>query len=208
MLASISPLGKRAHAFRWWLTVAAYLLGSVVGGATLGLVSGALGAFVPASWRWSALAATLVAALLFVGLLLDLRVAGRRLPSWVRQVDEAWLTRYRGWVYGLGFGAQLGFGMVTIVTSSTVYATVLLCALSGSPRLGLLMGTAFGAVRGIPVLLTARVRQRDDLHRLFRGLDRWARPVDRLAKATLGGAGVAFAVVATLDLLGTAWGPR
>ena len=45
------------------------------------------------------------AVLLLAGLLLDRRVGGLRLPTWHRQVDERWLARYRGWVYGLGFGA-------------------------------------------------------------------------------------------------------
>ena len=32
MLSSISPLGERARASRWWLTTAAYLIGSLAGG--------------------------------------------------------------------------------------------------------------------------------------------------------------------------------
>ena len=104
------------------------------------MVAAALGGLLPESWRGSPVAAILVAALLLAGLPLDSRVAGLRLPTWRRQVDEAWLGRYRGWVYGAGFGVQLGLGVVTIVTSATVYATVLLCALSGSPPVGLALG--------------------------------------------------------------------
>ena len=94
--------------------------------------------------------------LLLAGLLLDRRAAGLRLPTWRRQVDEAWLARYRGWVYGAGFGLQLGLGVVTIVTSATVYATVLLCALSGSPPVGLALGALFGLARALPVLGAGR----------------------------------------------------
>jgi hypothetical protein len=36
--------------------------------------------------------------------------SGSGCPSWQRQVDERWLTTYRGWVYGAGFGFQLGAG--------------------------------------------------------------------------------------------------
>ena len=35
-------------------------------------------------------------------------VGGFRLPSHTRQVNEAWLDEYRGWVYGGGFGWQIG----------------------------------------------------------------------------------------------------
>ena len=185
MLASISPLGERARSSRWGVTVTAYVLGSVVGGATVGLLAAALGSLLPPSWRGSPAAGVLVAAVLLAGLLLDLRVAGLRLPTWRRQVDEAWLGRYRGWVYGGGFGVQLGLGVVTIVTSATVYATVLLCALSGSPPVGLALGTVFGLVRALPVLGLAGMHDRAALHRVFHRLERWAPRADRLARATL-----------------------
>ncbi len=92
----------------------------------------------------------MVALLLLVGLVFDLRGAPS-VPSWRRQVDVAWLTRYRGWVYGAGFGAQLGFGLVTIITSTTTYAAVLLAALTGHLGAGLGVGATFGVVRALPV---------------------------------------------------------
>ena len=116
-----------------------------------------------------------VAALLLVGLVLDLRNQ-RSVPSWRRQVDVRWLTRYRGWVYGVGFGAQLGFGLVTIITSTTTYAAVLLAALTGHLGAGLAIGATFGVVRALPSLLMARVVDRDDLHRVFIRVERWANP--------------------------------
>jgi hypothetical protein len=185
MLASISPLGERARTSRWGLTVTAYVLGSVLGGAAVGVVTAALGSLVPSSWRGSPAAGIVVAALLLAGLLLDLRTAGLHLPTWRRQVDEAWLGRYRGWVYGAGFGLQLGLGVVTIVASATVYATVLLCALSGSPPVGLALGTVFGLVRAMPVLGLAGAHDRAALHRVFHHVERWAPRADRLARATL-----------------------
>src|ERR1700737_74390 len=104
MLASIHPLGERAKHNRWAVTVAFYLLGSVTAGALLGAALGTIGVHgTPA----------IVAALCVVAALVD---ASRwRVPSWRRQVNEDWLRRYRGWVYGIGFGFQLGLGVVTIV---------------------------------------------------------------------------------------------
>ena len=188
MLSSISPLGERARSSRWWLTTTAYLSGSVVGGLALGGLAAALGSLVPGSWRSSAAAQLVVAILLLVGLVLDLGVGGLALPSWRRQVDEQWLTRYRGWVYGVGFGAQLGFGLVTIITSATTYAVVLLAAWSGQLGAGLAIGGTFGLVRALPSLGLRRVTDRDALHRVFERVEAWANPAEVVARVALAAA--------------------
>ena len=186
MLSSISPLGERARASRWSVTVTAYVVGSLMGGAALGALSAAAGSLLPTAWRSSRLAGVLVAAVLVTGLIVDLLPGGHALPSWRRQVDETWLSRYRGWVYGAGFGLQLGFGVVTIVTSATVYAVPLLAALSGQLGIGLALGACFGLLRAAPVLGLARVHDRDALHAFFAVLDRWEPRFDLVAKASLG----------------------
>jgi hypothetical protein len=209
MLSSISPLGERARATRWGTTVTAYLLGSMVGGLALGVLAAMLGGLIPVSVR-SSLAVTLavgVVLLLLAALdLLASRGGGRRpslrLPSWQRQVDEQWLGRYRGWVYGLGFGAQLGFGLVTIITSATVYAVVLVTTWSGDVRAGLAIGGSFGLVRALPVLLAGRAQEPISLGRLLASVDRWARPAERLAVGSLTMAG---AVVVAVGSTGGAW---
>jgi hypothetical protein len=199
MLSSISPLGERARASRWWLTTTAYLAGSLLGGAVVGVLAALVGALVPATARSSPWLLLPLAALLLVTLALDLGITGRALPVWRRQVDVAWLTRYRGWVYGLGFGAQLGFGLVTIVTSATTYAMVAFAALSGNVLAGLVIGAAFGLVRSAPSLLMARVRSAADLHRVFGRLARLAAPADWLARAALvvAASGLVVAAVAS-----------
>ena len=195
MLSSISPLGERARASRWWLTTSAYLVGSVVGGLAAGWVAALLGSLVPAGWRSSPAALLLLAVLLLLGLALDLGTGGLALPSWRRQVDEQWLTRYRGWVYGLGFGVQLGLGVVTIVTSATTYAAVLLAAWSGHLGVGLAIGGTFGLLRALPSLGLRRVTDRDALHRVFARVESWANPADIVARVAL--AAVAATLVAT-----------
>src|SRR3954447_25377358 len=152
MLSSISPLGERARAARWGLTVTAYVVGSLVGGMLLGAVAGAVGSALPRQWLTSPAAVWAVVTLLLVALVLDLRSGQLGPPSWRRQVDEAWLARYRGWVYGLGFGLQLGLGVVTIVTSSTVYATVVLAGVTGSAGTGAPLGTLISHARDVPVV--------------------------------------------------------
>src|SRR5437588_613125 len=60
MLASIHPLGERARARRWGLTVSAYVVGSLAGGSLLGAALGAIGSPLRADVRpggtaWAAL---------------------------------------------------------------------------------------------------------------------------------------------------------
>src|SRR5947209_726276 len=116
MLASITPLGERGRGRSWRRTASAYVVGSAVGGAALGVVAGVVALAVggiPGALRWSAAAVVVV--------LLVLLDALRRLPRLRRQVDERWLTEFRGWVVGLGFGAQLGAGVVTVVPSAATW---------------------------------------------------------------------------------------
>lgn len=197
MLSSISPLGERARATRWGTTVTAYLVGSTLGGLALGLLTALLGSAVPVEARTSAPVTVLVAVVLLVLGALDVLAArGRaRLPSWQRQVDERWLGEYRGWVYGVGFGVQLGFGLVTIITSATVYGLVLVSAWSGDLRAGLLLGGTFGLVRALPVLATRHADEPVSLRRLLASVERWTRPAERVAAGTLAVAGAAVAAV-------------
>src|SRR5579885_1830575 len=111
MLASIHPLGERARQRRWGTTVAAYVAGSVGAATLLGGVLGGLGALLPLS---PGPVAAVVVVLCAAGLTFDLGVGGLRLPTVHRQVDKDLLYRYRGWVVGVGFGFQLGLGVVTI----------------------------------------------------------------------------------------------
>jgi hypothetical protein len=196
MLSSISPLGERARNSRWWLTTTAYVVGSVTGGLALGALAALVGSLVPVSWRSSPWVLGAVALLLALGVVVDARSGGHGVPSWRRQVDVRWLDAYRGWVMGLGFGTQLGFGLVTIVTSTTTYAVVLFAALSGNVAVGLAIGGAFGLVRALPVPFSAGVRDREALHMLFARLDSWARPADLAARVALAGAAAAVAATA------------
>ena len=195
MLSSISPLGERARNSRWWLTTTAYLVGSLAGGLALGGLAGAVGQVVPTAVRTSRWSLGVLAVLCFVGLVLDLR-GGHAVPSWRRQVDERWLTAYRGWVYGLGFGVQLGFGLVTIITSTSTYAVVLLAALSDQVGAGLAIGGTFGVVRAVPSLLMAGVQDRDQLHDAFARIERWAGSARVVARLALGVAGVVLSAAA------------
>src|SRR5438067_3033672 len=161
MLASIHPLGEGARRSNWWVTTAAYLGASVAGGAVLGAFAGLAGAGVASAGVPRSPA--LVAAVCLAAVVADVAAARVPLPSWHRQVNEDWLQRYRGWVYGGGFGFQLGLGVVTIVTTAAVYAVAALAILSGSARTGAILGAVFGLSRSLPLFAAARVQRPEQL---------------------------------------------
>src|SRR6266542_2721712 len=137
----MTPLGERGRGSHWAMTVAWYVAGSVAGGAGLGYALGTVGSFVQGRLGLSARTAVGVLALVVaLGVVLDLGAFGARLPTVRRQVNEEWLHRYRGWVYGLGFGIQLGVGFSTVVEISAVYGAFAAAFLSGSARAGFSSG--------------------------------------------------------------------
>lgn len=188
MLSSIHPLGERARHNRWGLTVAAHAAGSWLGAAAVFGAAGLLGALADVP-GWVAVPAAVVALVLDVQALLR----GARIPGPRRQVNEDWLNRYRGWVYGAGFGMQLGAAVLTIVTSAAVYLALVLTVLAGSTWwwAGVVVGSVYGVVRTLPLFGARRVQQTDDLAALHQRLRRRARPVQvasTVALAALAGA--------------------
>jgi hypothetical protein len=193
MLTSITPLGERGRNSNWALTVTAFAFGSLLGGALVGALAGGMGALAGAELPGGRIAAIGLAGAALLAVALDLGIAGLRLPTSGRQVNENWLGTYRGWVYGLGFGAQLGVGVATVVTSSAVYLTLAGEALAPSIAAGTVVGGVFGAIRGGSVLLARRI---DSPARLVGFHGRLARLEGPTATATL--TLQALAVVAAL----------
>lgn len=194
MLTSITPLGERGKGNRWGTTATAYVAGSALGGAALGLLGGGLGTLVARTVS-DRLALVVLAVACLVAAALDL--AGRRLPSWHRQVDEQWLQAFRGWVYGAGFGTQLGFGLVTIITSASTYVVVLATVLAGSVPAGLVIGATFGLARGLVLLAAHTVQRPEDLSRFHERMARSAPLAGTVTVTTLVVAGVLAGVLST-----------
>lgn len=172
MLASITPLGERGRHSTWGVTVTAFLLGATLAGAAAGAVAGALGSLVLRTAGLSsagrlAVLATAVA----VAIVLD--ASPRAVPGPRRQVNERWLDEYRGWVYGAGYGSQLGLGLTTVVSSAATYVAVLAAFLAGGAVAGALVLGCFGAVRGLTPLVASRVRSPRELLELHSVLTRW-----------------------------------
>lgn len=174
MLSSIHPLGEAGRNQRWWLTVVAHIAGSVLGATLMAAALGALGWFAAiAGLDWQA-RLTLIALVAAPALVVD----ARGWPAWLwrprRQVNEEWLTRYRGWVYGGGFGLQLGMGITTIVTAATLYVVGALTFAVASPLVAIPIGLSFGLARGASVLAGRSITAPERLVGFHRGLQRRA----------------------------------
>ncbi len=170
MLSSITPLGERARHNRWTTTAAWYVAGSMIGGVTLGVVLGAAGQGLAAiaSPLSTVAVSAIVASALALALLFDSGALGEKVPSIHRQVNEDWLDMYRNWVYGGGFGWQLGLGVVTIVPTAGTYVTWLMAVLTAKVWMGALIGGAFGLARGLPIVAVASATDPQRLRRFHR----------------------------------------
>jgi hypothetical protein len=68
-------------------------------------------------------------------------------------------------VTGLGYGAQLGFGAVTIVTSASTYLTWWFELACGSTAWGAVIGATFGLARAVPLFSMSGVHDAGALRR-------------------------------------------
>jgi hypothetical protein len=158
MLSTITPFAERSRGHRYGVTASWFVAGSVLGGLTLGGLAAGLGAAVAATGvsadsAWLAGTLALAAS---VAAAIDADVFGKLIPIWRRQVNDQWLARYRSWVYGVGFGWQIGVGVATYIMTAAVFLLVLMAATSLNPVDAVALGVLFGLTRGLAVLLTAK----------------------------------------------------
>lgn len=173
MLSQITPMGERARGFRFGFTATWFVAGAVIGGAMLGAFMAVLALIASAVGLTATVAAGIAAVVAITGAASDAHVLGFGPPFLKRQVNEDWLGLYRSWLYGLGFGWQIGTGITTYMMTTAVVVTVALGALTASPLAALALGTLFGFARGIAVLLGARITSPAalaDFHRRFDAL--------------------------------------
>jgi len=177
MLSQLTPLAEAGRGHRFARTAGWFVAGATLGGLTLGalmaagaVVVGTLGVGAPTALALTAFLALAAAAI-------DAPVLGSGPPWLCRQVNEAWLSQYRPWVYAGGFGWQIGAGVTTYVMTAAVPLLIVVGALTRSPAVALVIGGLFGLARGCAVLLGARIRTSDALYAAHRRFDAWTAPV-------------------------------
>ena len=184
MLSTITPLGEagRGHDFR--STSTWFVVGSVMGGVTLGLlmaglarIADGLGATPDLVWGIITAAALTTAAS-------DGRVGGFHLPGHDRQVNERWLDQYRPWVYGAGFGWQIGVGLGTYIMTAGVYLLILVGGLTADPLLAVFLGALFGLSRGLAVFLASGFDSTEKVLAFHERFERMREPVRRATIVT------------------------
>jgi hypothetical protein len=173
MLSQLNPLAERSRGQRYVVTATWFVIGALAGGATLGAGMLVLALAVEALGVGAGVAAGAAAIAALIGAASDGRVLPWSPPFNRRQVNEDWLPRYRGWLYGVGFGWQIGTGVATYVMTAAVFVMIALGALTASPWVALAVGLTFALARGLAVLATARLSTFDALaafHRRFHAL--------------------------------------
>ena len=171
MLTSINPFAERGRRHRYALTASWFVVGALLGGATLGIGIALAALAVHALGPSAEVALALASVATLAASLADLGIFGIQMPVLRRQVNERWLDQYRGWFYGLGFGWQIGAGLTTYVMTAGVFATVALSCLGGSWLFALTAGCVFGLVRGLGVFVGARASSPTALRQLLSRLD-------------------------------------
>lgn len=165
--AQIHPLGERSRGNVWGVTMAAFTLGSIAAAAALTAAAGFVGGVL---FAFGGAAEEIAAALAVTAGALDLSPIRPWTPR--RQVNENWINRYRGWVYGAGFGLQLGLGFSVFVMSWGYWAMLAIALVSGSTGLGALLGAAFGLGRGLLLLLSRQSTTPERLRRFHTSMMR------------------------------------
>jgi hypothetical protein len=195
MLASITPLAEVGRGHRFRATAAWYVVGGSLGGASLGLCMAALTVAVDTLAPTSRETLLVALGASAVAVVSDLRLGGFQLPVHHRQVNERWLDRFRPWVYGAGFGWQIGTGLATYIMTAAVYLMIVLGALSGLPWLSFAFGVLFGLVRGLSVYLGRHITSAEALRAFHRRFYEYGPKVGRLAVGVQVGAMGLFVVL-------------
>ncbi len=171
MLSSIHPFGERSRSNSFGHTAVAHIIGSALGGLALGALFGAVGQLINLLGPSDLVRTSVVLAATLAALVVEATRRERLLPTRTRQVNENWLQTYRGWVYGGGWGAELGFGISTIITTALVHLLVVAIVMVGSFPASVTLGGLFGMVRGLTILAATGVDSPERLRQMHQRLD-------------------------------------
>ena len=168
MLSQINPIAETGRGQRYSRTAGWFVVGAVIGGVTIGGAAAGLASVTAAIGLGHRTALAIAAACALASAAVDAGTFGFAPPFIRRQVNEDWLSRYRPWVYGGGFGWQIGVGLTTYVMTAAVLLTIVFAVLTANAWVAVSIGGLFGLVRGLTVLLSAPLRTQADLYAFHR----------------------------------------
>jgi hypothetical protein len=176
MLSMLTPFGESGRGSRYPVAATTFIVAAVVGGACLGVLPAAAALAIHAAGLGAAQTSAVVVAAALLTLAGDTGILPT--PRIPRQVNESWFGQYRAWVYGFGYGWQLGAGVTTYAMTTAIYLMLVLAALSGSALTAVAVCAGFGAIRGVTILLGVRLVDPDAIRVLHHRFDR-AEPASR-----------------------------
>ena len=208
MLSSLTPFGEASRGHKYGVAALAFVGSALAGGLCLGLALSVPAVAIRAIGVTPTTSAAVIAIAAGATIVADLGFV--RTPRIPRQVDESWFVRFRPWVYGIGYGWQIGVGLATYVMTNAVYLMLIVGALTADPRIAIGIGALFGALRGLTLMVGSRLvdperirslhRRLDELEPISRGAAVGAQAVILASAAALCGSvwigGIAFAVLA------------
>jgi hypothetical protein len=169
MLSSLTPFGEASRGNRYAVAATAFIGSALLGGLCLGLALSVPALAIDAFGVTPATASAVVAIAAGVTVAADFGVV--KTPRIPRQVDESWFGQFRPWVYGLGYGWQIGVGLATYVMTNAVYLMLVVAAMTGDPWVAICIGAIFGGVRGLTLLVGWRLVDPGRIRNLHRRLD-------------------------------------
>lgn len=135
------------------LRLASFLIGSVTGGAAIGVAAAWIGARLLISDARSRYVIVVLIALAVLG---DLLRSSKSYPRLTRhwQVPRRWI-RWPSPLYEFVFGVALGAGIVTVVSYTSMYGLLLALVLLADTESAIAVMTVFGIARALPMLLVS-----------------------------------------------------
>jgi hypothetical protein len=126
---------------RQWRTAAGlHVAAGGAAGGVVGLMAAAIGAVIPVGSLMLAMVAALAAAR-------ELWWPASRLPGRAAQVPRRWGDELEPSAAALAYGAVLGVGFATYVTTAAYWVTMLAAAHTARPGPGFAVGASFGVAR-------------------------------------------------------------
>ena len=160
MIFVIVPLGKTASDFRFWLIRSfVYIIGSVLGGVSVGLLVSALGGLLHGLFQSNLMAALVLGLFALLYAAHELGWLSLPAPQSNWQVPNSWGVEHP--IAGtMLYGYTLGAGVFTFIPYASFYVLLAWYLLAGDIWTGLLLGAVYGLARGVFVLTGGIVQGR------------------------------------------------